>query len=115
LSAPASNWFRAAEGGLVLYLRVTPNAGRDGIDGAETRDDGATVLRVRVKALPDKGKANAGVISLLAKALGLPKSSFSLMAGETSRLKTVMVRGEVAALRARAEGLSHPPGSLATK
>ncbi|WP_291419200.1 DUF167 family protein [Devosia sp.] len=75
----------------MLSLRVTPNAGRDIIDGAETRDDGSAVLRLRVAAVPDKGKANAAVTALLSKTLGIPKSSVTLVGGETARLKTVLV------------------------
>ncbi len=98
MSAQASSWFRAHEGGLTLYLRVTPNAGRDQIEGPEHRDDGSAVLRVRVKAVPDKGKANAAVIAILAKALGVPKSAVTLVAGDTARLKTLAVRGDPQAL-----------------
>lgn len=77
--------------GVILHLRVTPNAGRDNIDGPETRDDGTACLRIRVSAVPDKGKANAAVIALLAKTLKLPKSAFTLTTGETSRFKTIAV------------------------
>lgn len=80
--------------GVRLHLRVTPNAGLDRIDGFETRDDGATVLRVRVSAVPDKGKANTAVIAVLAKALGVPKSAITLVTGDTSRLKTLHVSGD---------------------
>jgi uncharacterized protein YggU (UPF0235/DUF167 family) len=86
---------------LTLFLRVTPNAGRDAIEGIEQRHDGGAVLRVRVKAVPDKGKANAGVIALLAKALDVPKSSISIAAGETARLKTVVVVGDGVSLAER--------------
>jgi len=100
-------FWREAKGGLLVSLRVTPNAGNDAIEGAEARDDGSRVLRVRVKAVPDKGKANAAVIALLAKTLGLPKSSVTLESGETARLKTVLVKGEATALTARLEALAH--------
>lgn len=79
---------------MLLKLRVTPNAGRDVIEGFEFLADGTEVLRIRVSAVPDKGKANAAVIALLAKALGLPKSSMTLVSGETARLKTVRIDGE---------------------
>jgi uncharacterized protein (TIGR00251 family) len=98
---------RLTEAGLLLHLRVTPNAGRDAIDGPELRDDGTTVLRLRVAAVPDKGRANAAVIALLAKALGLPKSSISLVSGETGRFKTLRIAGETDDLLARLAGL--PP------
>lgn len=86
--------------GIRLHLRVTPNAGVDRIEGLETRDDGSTALRVRVKAVPDKGKANAAVIALLAKALGIPRSAITLVAGDTARFKTLRIAGDPAALAA---------------
>jgi uncharacterized protein YggU (UPF0235/DUF167 family) len=97
---------RAVAGGIRLVARVTPNAGADRIDGAETRDDGSEVLRVRVAAVPDKGKANAAVIALLAKALGVPKSSIAVVSGDTARLKTLEITGPSADLLARVDTLS---------
>jgi uncharacterized protein YggU (UPF0235/DUF167 family) len=91
--------------GLRLHLRVTPNAGADRIEGVETRDDGSAVLRLRVAAVPDKGRANASAIALLAKALGVPKTAITLTAGETARLKTVVISGEAEALAARLDAL----------
>lgn len=90
---------------MTLHLRVTPNAGADRIEGTELRDDGSAVLRVRVKAVPDKGKANAAVIALLAKALGVPKSAVTLVSGDTARLKSIAIEGDPAALAARIEAL----------
>jgi uncharacterized protein YggU (UPF0235/DUF167 family) len=67
------------------------------------------VLRVRVSAVPDKGKANAAVVALLARALGVPKSAVSVVSGETARLKTIAVAGDGAALAARIDALSQSP------
>lgn len=91
--------------GVLLFLRVTPNAGRDSLDGIEIRDDASIVLRVRVSAVPDKGKANAAVIALLAKALRLPKSAMTLVSGETSRHKSVLVSGDGADIATRLAAL----------
>jgi uncharacterized protein (TIGR00251 family) len=98
--------YRLSPQGLSLFIRVTPNAGRDGIDGVEIRDDGSAVLRIRVKAVPDKGRANAAVVALLAKTLGVPKSSLSVTSGETSRLKTIAMAGDGAALVVAIEALA---------
>ena len=95
--------------GLSLFLRVTPNAGRDAIEGAESRDDGSAVLRVRVRAVPDRGKANDAVIALLARALDVPHSALSITSGETARLKTVLVAGDEAALAQRLAAYPLPP------
>jgi uncharacterized protein (TIGR00251 family) len=97
--------YRATAGGLVVHLRVTPNAGVDRIEGIETRDDGQAVLRLRVKAVPDKGKANAAVVALLAEALHVPRGKVTIIAGETARLKTVAVEGDSAELPGRMEAL----------
>lgn len=90
---------------MTLHLRVTPNAGTDRIDGPELRDDGSVVLRVRVTAVPDRGKANVAAIGLLAKALGVPKSALTLVAGDTARFKTIDVAGDQTALAARIDAL----------
>jgi uncharacterized protein (TIGR00251 family) len=86
--------YRLSPAGLSLFVRVTPNAGRDVIEGMELRDDGSAVLRVRVKAVPDKGKANAAVVGLIARAMGMPKSAVSVASGETARLKTLALVGD---------------------
>ncbi len=98
--------FRVEPGGVTVLLRVTPNAGRDAIEGLETRADGSSVLRLRVRAVPDKGKANAAVAALLGKALGVPKSAVSVVAGHTARLKTVAVAGDPARLAAALAALT---------
>ena len=90
---------------MTLSLRVTPNAGSDRIEGRELRADGEAVLRLRVAAVPEKGKANAAAVALLAKALGVPKSAIRLVAGETARSKVVEIAGDGPSLAARLEQL----------
>jgi uncharacterized protein YggU (UPF0235/DUF167 family) len=90
---------------VTLRLRVTPNAGLDRIEGVELRADGETVLKLRVAAVPDKGKANAAAIALLAKGLHLPKSTLTLIAGDTARLKTVSIAGDPEELAAKLRDL----------
>ena len=63
------------------------------------------MIRLRVAAAPDKGRANAAAIALLAKALDVPKSMFEITAGHTARLKTVEVAGDGDALAARLDAL----------
>ena len=48
--------------------------------------------------MPEKGAANRALERLLAERLGLPKSAVSVVAGATSRLKTVRLSGEPALL-----------------
>jgi uncharacterized protein len=85
---------------LDLEVRLTPRAGRDAIDGATTLSDGRSVLAVRVRAVPEKGAANAAMLRLLSKACGVGIGSASLISGATSRLKTVRVKGDPRTLSA---------------
>jgi len=102
-------FYRVTDKGLVIHLRVTPNAGLDRIEGVEVRDDGQAVLRLRVKAVPDKGKANQAVIALIANALGIAKGKVSLTTGETARLKTLFVEGDGPLLAGQLDRLGRLP------
>jgi uncharacterized protein len=85
--------YRVEPGRLILYVRLTPKGGRDAIDGISTGADGKAHVKIRVSAPPEGGKANAALIALLAKVFGVAKSSVSIGAGETSRLKQVAIDG----------------------
>ncbi len=77
-----------------LSVRLTPNGGRDAIDGVETGADGETYVKARVSTVPEKGKANKALIALVAKTLGVSKSSVSLLAGDTARKKILRIEGD---------------------
>jgi uncharacterized protein len=91
-----------------LSLRLTPNAGRDAIDGFETAADGETVLRARVTAVPENGKANKALIQLLAKTLRIPKSAITVISGETARKKILRIEGDPEDLEKRLGALAAP-------
>lgn len=71
-----------------LKVRVTAGAREDAILGWR---DG--ILRLRVKSPPERGKANAAVVALLAKQLGVPRGSLTIERGAAYREKTVRVNG----------------------
>lgn len=77
-----------------LAIRLTPNGGRDAIDGIEPDGEGTMVLKMRVTAVPEKGRANKALIALIAKSLGIPKSSISLVSGDTARKKILRIDGD---------------------
>ena len=76
-----------ADGRLTLSLKVIPKASKNEVVGL--LDDGS--LKVKVTAAPEKGKANAAVCELLADAFDVPKRNVTVVAGDTSRTKTVVV------------------------
>ena len=95
--------FRSSADGLLVSLHLQPGASRERIDGVARLDDGAAVVKVRVGAPPEGGKANAALIRLLAKTWKLPRSSLSLVTGQTARRKTLLIAGDAAALRSDLE------------
>jgi uncharacterized protein len=75
---------RATPRGLFLDVKATPKAARDEVAGVR---NGA--LLVKVTAAPEKGKANTAVVALLSKTIGVPKSAFELVSGDTDRSKVL--------------------------
>lgn len=96
----------AVTGGIALQVRLTPKGGRDAIDGTGQLSDGRVVLKARVKAPPSEGEANAALVRLIAKTLGVPPRDAALSAGATSRVKRVTVTGDARALIAKLEKLA---------
>jgi uncharacterized protein len=74
--------------GIVLLIKISPKAAKNAIAGWENEE-----LKVRVHAVPEKGKANDALIIFLAKTLGISLSQLTLVSGEKSRHKKVLVRG----------------------
>ncbi|MBB3594472.1 hypothetical protein FHX08_004876 [Rhizobium sp. BK529] len=89
-----------------LAVRLTPNGGRDAIDGIESDGEGGMLLKARVTAAPEKGKANKALIALIAKSLGIAKSSVELISGDTSRNKILRIDGDPEDLIRKLEALS---------
>jgi uncharacterized protein (TIGR00251 family) len=73
---------------ILIDLKVIPNASKDAIDGWKD-----TRLKVRIRGIPEKGKANKKLIEFLAEQLGISKASISIQSGETSRLKRIRIEG----------------------
>jgi uncharacterized protein (TIGR00251 family) len=88
--------YRVRPDGIVLAMRLTPRASRDGIDGLK---EGR--IQARVRAVPEDGRANAALVELVADEIGVPKSTVEVTAGHIARLKSVTIKGDAAALEAR--------------
>ncbi|TJV68983.1 MAG: DUF167 domain-containing protein [Mesorhizobium sp.] len=97
--------FRLRDNGIDLFVRLTPKAALDRIDGIEIAADGRSHLKARVRAVPENGAANQALERMMAKALGVPVSAVSVVAGGTSRLKTLRVVGEPRTLTKSVEAL----------
>jgi len=73
-----------------LTVKVTPNAGENSIS-LPVEGGPAGILLIRVTATPENGKANAAVLKLLSKALGLPKTSLEIVRGNNARTKVIAI------------------------
>jgi uncharacterized protein YggU (UPF0235/DUF167 family) len=101
--------YRIIEGGIALFIRLTPKGGRDGFDSIEADSDGKVWLKARVRSVPEDGKANAALEVLLAKSFGVSKSAVSVTSGHTARNKQVEIKGDSTALVAVLRDLVPPP------
>ncbi len=92
--ATGASPFQLVENGVVVSVHLTPKASRTEIESvAETADGGGT-LRAKVTAAPEKGKANATLLKLLAKEWGIAPSQLRLISGEKDRRKRVLLVGD---------------------
>jgi len=98
----ARPWTAAADS-VVVVVRLTPRGGRDVIDGVAQLADGRSVLKVRVRAAARAGEANAALMKLIAKSLGVAVRDVSLVAGASARLKQLRISGAGAMLAATLE------------
>lgn len=80
--------FVVTSDGIMLPVQAQPKAKRPGITGIH-----AGRLKVAVAEPPEQGKANAAIIRLLAKALGLKRQQIEMTAGATSSQKRVLITG----------------------
>lgn len=79
----------------MLRVRITPRARKDALAGER---EGA--LLVRLTAPPVEGAANAALVKLIGKKVGLPPSAVLIVNGTKGRNKTVLLVGmDVPAVR----------------
>jgi uncharacterized protein (TIGR00251 family) len=71
-----------------LDLKVVPSSSRDTVVGWL-----GEALKIKVRAAPEKGRANAAVEALLCQTLALPKGSVTITAGHSSGSKTAEIQG----------------------
>ncbi len=88
-----ANWYTTGAEGLDIRVRLTPRGGADRIDGVTALSGGSRVLAARVRAVPEKGSANAALEKLVAGALGVARATVSVASGHKARIKTVHVSG----------------------
>ena len=69
-----------------MKVRVQPGAGKNSIELTETDQ-----VRIHTAASAVRGKANRAIIQIIAKILGVPRSSVEIVGGASSRNKQIRI------------------------
>lgn len=77
---------KEAADGILLKLKISPNSSKNEFIKSENE------LKLKITAPPVDGKANKFVIDFLSKKFKIPKSSFDIIRGETSKEKTIFIK-----------------------
>ena len=75
---------------ILMAIHVTPGASRSGMLGY---DQWTKNLKIAVRAKTEDGRANRAVIHVVAELFKLPKGDISIVAGQKSRTKKIMISG----------------------
>ncbi|MGB7219239.1 MAG: DUF167 domain-containing protein [Vicinamibacterales bacterium] len=84
---------RETSAGVELAVRVVPRARKTAAAGV--RD---AALVIRLAAPPVEGAANTALVEFLSEALGVPRRAVTILSGERSRHKRLVVSGVTARL-----------------
>ena len=81
----AEKYSRMAE--MKIFAKVKPNSKKEEVERIDVNH-----FEIRVKAMPQEGKANMAVINALAKSLDIPKSRLKIVSGEKSKQKILEIK-----------------------
>lgn len=90
-----SSVFKRQSEGVLIQVKVTPNAAQNRIGPITQDDKGQFILKLFVTAVPESGKANEAVIRLLTKTWGLKKTQIQILHGLSDRNKTILITGKM--------------------
>jgi uncharacterized protein len=110
-AASALPW-RETPDGVELAVRLMPRGGVARVERV-AEWDGRPVLKVRVAAPPVEGAANHALVAFLARALAVPRSAITLVAGDRTRVKRLRIASPHAAARLAVLAEAHGTGSHA--
>jgi uncharacterized protein (TIGR00251 family) len=88
-------------GGVIFTAKVVPGSSRTTVAGV--LED---MVKVRIAAAPEKGKANQCLVTFLARQLGVKKGDVEIVSGQTRPVKQVRVTGISAAALLERLGLN---------
>ena len=85
-------FFEVTDKGIVVRVRLTPNASVATVKGLFFDEKGAAYIKIFVLSPPEKGKANKELIQFFSKKLKVAKSEIELVSGEISHYKKLIIK-----------------------
>ena len=79
---------REIDGGVVFFAKIVPGSSKTAVCGLFDR-----MVKIKVSAAPEKGKANQCLVEFLAKQLDVKKNAVNIISGQTNPVKQVQVLG----------------------
>ena len=77
---------KIVEDGVILKIRIAPNSAKNQL---VLSDD---MVKLKITAQPIENKANKAVVEYLSKLFKIPKTSISIIKGDTSKDKTLLLK-----------------------
>lgn len=95
-------WLSLGPGTVTLKVMARPGASRTGLLRVDPRG-----LVIGIAATPERGKANAELISTVARMAGVARSAVELIAGASARQKSLRIRcGDPTAIAAKLDAMA---------
>ncbi|MBI3419414.1 MAG: DUF167 domain-containing protein [Proteobacteria bacterium] len=96
-----SNLLSSFANGVRLTIKAKPGVSKARAPKIVELAGGKRAVEIAVNAVAEDGKANAAILSFLAKELGLKKSDISIKSGTAGRLKIIEICGNVQELTSK--------------
>jgi uncharacterized protein len=71
---------------MIIKVKITPKSKLNQILDFEN-----DILKIKIKAVPEKGKANQELINFLSDILSISKSSIKILSGEHAKIKLIQI------------------------
>ena len=71
-----------------LTVKIIPKSSKNEIIATDHND----ILKIKIKEIPEQGKANKALIAFLAKILGIAKFNITITKGKTSKTKLITIK-----------------------
>lgn len=88
-----NSYYKECKLGTILYIKVKANSRQENI--SLITENEKNYLLIKIKAVPENGKANKELIDFLSKKFSIAKSQISIKSGEHSTIKQVLLKSNL--------------------